>query len=818
MKILKFGGSSLATAERIRSVTRIVAAARSEGPLAVVVSAFGGVTDALIAAADTASRREAHYRKAWEALRERHLTAIRELDLGHGALAERLGSMLEDLRDLLHGVYLLRETSPRTLDGILSYGERLSSEVVAASLRAAGLEGRAWDARQLIVTDDSFGNAVVDLDATYPKVRTALDRDEVAVITGFVAATPSGCTTTLGRGGSDYTAALVGAAVAAEAVELWTDVDGVMSADPRAVPDAFPLPRLSYAELMELSHFGAKVVYPPSVHPARSLGIPLVIKNTFNPAAPGTLVTETAPADELPIRGISAIHHVALMRLEGDGMVGVPGIAMRLFGALARSGVSVILISQSSSEHSICFAVSPEDAARARSAVEKELALERQAGMVDAMVVEAEQSVIAVVGEQMRQRPGLAAKVFGVLGKQEISIRAIAQGSSELNISLVIDQNDKVKALAAIHDAFFAPRERRIDVALVGVGHVGGALLEQLSEASQLDDSEAQQIRVVALANSRRLLIDGAGIDGAGIDLDQWRPDLEKAEAFDLQRLVEFLRHGTGDRVLIDCTASEALGDSFEALLASGVSVIAANKLPFVGKAEGFERLRAAARASGSALLHEATVGAGLPVLSTLEDMVRSGDRVVRIEGVLSGSVNAILESLADGEAFSRAVAEARRQGLTEPHPWQDLSGGDVARKLCILSRLSGRPVEMEDIHVEPVIAGDWSELEPEAFLRELERIDADLQQQSDTAKAGGKRLRYLAALDEHGARVALTAVPADHPAYHLAGADNLVAFTTERYRTAPLVLRGPGAGPAVTAAGVFANLLRFVDRRRYKN
>ncbi len=837
VKILKFGGSSLATPDRVRSVARIVGEARAEGPLAVVVSAFGGVTDALIAAADSASRHDEEYQEQWQALRKRHLDAVRELaapdpssanpivpDVDSGHLEGHLESLLEDLRDLLHGVFLLRETSPQTLDSVLSYGERMSSEVVAFSLRQAGFASRACDARRLIVTDDNFGNAQVDRETSYRKVSSELRNDvsrqdeshhdgEIAVITGFIAATPSGRTTTLGRGGSDYTAALIGAAVEAQAIELWTDVDGVMSADPRSVADAFPQPRLSYAELMELSHFGAKVVYPPSVHPARSLGIPLVIKNTFNPAAAGTLVTETAPPDDHPIRGISAIHHVALMRLEGDGMVGVPGIAMRLFGALARSGVSVILISQSSSEHSICFAVSPEDAKRARFAVEEELALERQAGIVDALIVEGDQSVIAVVGEQMRQRPGLAGRLFGVLGEHDISVRAIAQGSSELNISLVIDQANKAAALSVIHHAFFAPRLRRVALAVVGVGHVGGAFLEQLrAVAKNLQEREGLDLRVVALCNSRRMLIDPSGTDLTG-----WRQGLEgqQSDPLDDERFRAALSEVVGaQRVLIDCSASDRMGPSFEGLLKAGVSVVAANKLPFAGDAELFERLRSAASVGRCSLLHEATVGAGLPVLSTLADVIRSGDHVVRIDGGLSGSVNAVLEDLAGGKLFSQALRDAHRKGLTESHPWQDLSGGDVARKLCILGRLAGRTLEMQDIEVEPVVRGDWGNMSLDAFWAALPEVDDKLRRLSDEAITRGHRLRYVASLDETGARVTLATVPPEHPAHGLAGADNLVAFTTARYCDSPLVLRGPGAGPEVTAAGVFADVLRAIDRR----
>ncbi len=813
MKILKFGGSSLADADCIRRVTTIVGEARGEGPVAVVVSAFGGVTNTLLATAESASRREDEYLDRWSAFSARHQGTVRDLaPPAAEALLASVDQKLEDLKDLLQGVLLLREASPRTLDAVLSYGERLSSEIVAAGLRGAGLPARACDARRLIVTDDAFGSAQVDLEASYEKIRAELGDDaDIAVVTGFVAATADGQTTTLGRGGSDYTAALLGAAVDADAIELWSDVDGMMSADPRLVAEAFPQPRLSYAELMELSHFGAEVVYPPTIHPARSRRIPLWIKNTFNPTAPGTRVTEEAPPGKHPIRGISAVNQVTLMRLEGDGMVGVPGIAQRLFGALARRDVSVILISQSSSEHSICFAVSPGDTQAARAAVERELALERQAGIVDELIIEADQSVIAAVGEQMRGRPGLAGQLFGVLGRHGVNVRAIAQGSAELNLSLVVDRADQATALNAIHGAFFSPRRRQVTLAVAGVGQVGSALLSQLrSAAGELALKEELEIKVVGVCNSRRMLL-----DSSGVELDDWRQRLDEGEALDADRLYGLLRESAGTRrILVDCTASEDLGLGYGGLLHAGVSVVAANKVPFSAASSLYRHLLDAAERGGANLLHEATVGAGLPVLSTLGDLIRSGDRIERIDGVLSGTVNAVLDLLAAGETLSQAVRAAHAAGLTEPHPWDDLSGRDVARKLCILSRLAGRELELSDVEVEPVItSGDWSTMDLETFWDRLPEVDGDFQRRRDEAATAGHRLRYVASLDDEGARVTLAAVPPDHPAHGLAGADNLVAFTTARYRQSPLVLLGPGAGPEVTAAGVFADILRAADR-----
>ncbi|MEM7354417.1 MAG: bifunctional aspartate kinase/homoserine dehydrogenase I [Acidobacteriota bacterium] len=819
MKVLKFGGTSVATADSIRRVTGIISDARANGPIVVVVSALGGVTNGLIEAAEAASRHGDSYLEPWQSLRQRHLETIQELALPAAeTLSTRVNNLFDDLRDLLHGVYLLRESSPRTLDGILSYGERLAAAIVATSLNNEGIVATDCDAREMIVTDDTFGNAGVDTEVSNDKIRRRIHHERqsghVPVVTGFIAATHDGRTTTLGRGGSDYTAALLGAALDAQAIELWTDVDGVMSADPRLVDAAFPQPQLSYAELMELSHFGAKVVYAPSIHPARSRGIPLVIKNTFNPQTLGTRVSDEPATGTHPIRGISAINRVALMRLEGDGMVGVPGIAMRLFAALARRGVSVILISQSSSEHSICFAVAPGDADAASEAVHHEFRLERRAGIVDELIVERGQSIIAAVGEQMRRRPGLAGNLFEVLGIHGVNVRAIAQGSSELNISLVIDQSDEVTALNAMHGAFFKPRLRRAVLAIIGTGRVGSALLEQLRDArDKLAEREYLDIRVVALAGSRRMVL-----DADGVDLEGWRGRLEgEAEALDRERLSDLLlADRDAQRILIDCTASDDLATWYGQLLEAGCSVVAANKKPFAGPFRVFQALHEAADRGRASLYHEATVGAGLPVLSTLTDLNLTGDRVERVDGVLSGTVNAVLDRLAGGESFSQAVRGAHADGLTEPNPWEDLSGGDVARKLCILSRLTGGEIELDDIDVEPVLAGDdWSTMDIEAFWDALPRVDEAFGQRLREANEAGCRLRYVASFDSDGARVALQAVPPEHPAHSLKGADNLVAFTTERYRDSPLVLRGPGAGPAVTAGGVFADILRAIDRRR---
>lgn len=839
VRILKFGGTSVATADAVGRVVEIVRRSRHEASPVVVVSALGGVTRTLVELADDASRRSEGWEESFGALRRRHFDLVSELGLDAAEPPlDALRPLFDELHELLRGVHLLREVSPRAGDGIVSYGERLSSRIVAAALADAGVAARPVDARRLVVTDDTFGRAVVEKEATYENLRRELSdaSSSVPVVTGFLGATAEGHTTTLGRGGSDYTAALVGAALGAAAIELWTDVDGVLSADPRQVPGAFLQPELSYAELMEMSHFGAKVVHPPSIHPARAAGIPLWIRNTFHPEAAGTVVrervaeepaespaddstedpAEAAARDRAPIRGITSIPRVALLRLEGDGMVGVPGIAQRLFGALAGRRVSVILISQSSSEHSICFAVAPEDAETARRAADGEFELERRLGLVDPLVVETDHSVLAAVGEEMAHRPGIAGRLFGVLGEHGVNVRAIAQGSSELNVSLVVESRDEARAVRAIHGAFFHPQRRRVEISLAGVGRVGGAFLEQLAAARRdLYDDEGLDLRLRAVATSRRMLIPEADPESEGLDPETVRgsfgdptatTDLD-ADAF-LDAVAEATARPPGRRIFVDATAAE-IGPWYPRLLRRGVAVVAANKKPLSASLSDYREILQAARRGRTSLLFEATVGAGLPVVSTLRQLRRTGDVVHRIDAVLSGTLNAVLDRMSAETTFSAAVRSAYDDGLTEPHPYDDLSGLDVQRKLLILARLLDREIEPEEVEVEALLDADpWSGLDVDELWERLPELDERYEARREEAEAAGKVLRYVASLGADGARVGLEAVGPEHAAHGLRGPDNLVAFHSARYDVTPLVVRGPGAGPPVTAAGVFADVL----------
>ena len=809
VRILKFGGTSLADAGRIATVVEIVAERAAQGPTVVVVSALAGVTNDLAGAAAAAQRRDPSYTATCDAIGRRHEDAANTLtsETDCSDVCEAVERSVGDLRDILHGVRLVRECSPRTLDSLLCYGEILSATLVVAALRHAGVDAEFRDARRVIVTDARFGGARVDRATTAARVREQLaDLATLPVIPGFVAGTRRGETTTLGRGGSDYTAVLIGAALDAEAVEIWSDVDGVMSADPRVVPGAFSIPALSYDELMELAHFGARVVYPPAVHPARERGVPLVIRNTLNREFPGTRVVREAPPFEgHPVRGIASINDVTMLRLEGDGMAGSPGIAARLFGALGSSGINIILISQASSERSICFAVEPGHEECAKEAVEAEFALELRADLVDELVVEEHRSVIAAVGEGMRETPGIAGRLFNILGRSGVNVQAIAQGSSELNISLVVAGDDKETALRAIHDAFFLPGTHAVQLFLAGVGRVGSALLEQIGTRSDRPDADrVPRIAVVGLANSR-----AAVVEPAGIDLVSWRDRLKQGTG-DLEGMIDVaVRSRHPRRIFVDCTASDGPAKHYERLLHSGVPVVAANKRAVAGPgAEYRDLIRAAS--DGVGLYVATTVGAGLPILRPIGDLVATGDTVRRIEGVLSGTLTFLFDRVMKGDPLSAIVRQAFERGFTEPDPREDLAGTDVARKLVILARTAGIDVEPEDVKVEPVLpAARWSDLSLSDFWDALPEMDDRFNRKRAEAAERGTRLCYLAAIQHNTASVGTREIGPEHLCWGLTGTDNLVAIYSDRYSATPMVVRGPGAGPEVTAAGVFADILR---------
>jgi len=815
MKVLKFGGSSVGTPERIKGLISILKKYHDRGDqFTVVFSAFSGVTDSLLDMSRLAASGNETWKEAFEKFAQRHQAAIAELVTGaeQAQIAAEMERSHQSLANMLSGVYLVREASPRTMDYVVSFGERSSAFIIAAALRQAGIPASFLDARKVIKTNDNFVNAKVDFAATYPLIaKHYAENIDIQVVTGFIGSTADGLTTTLGRGGSDYTAAIIAAGLDAAIIEIWTDVDGVLTADPRKVRKAFTIPKMTYAEAMEMSHFGAKVIYPPTLQPALQKRIPLYIKNTFNPDFEGTYISEKSSQSEHPVTGISSINKVAMLTLQGGGMFGVPGIAGRLFGSLAKSGISVILITQGSSEHSITFAIPPEVAKKAKQQVEAEFEYEIEKGLVEPLKIEENLSVIAIIGENMRYRPGISGRMFQALGKNGVNVVAIAQGSSELNISVVVSASDEAKAMNALHEAFFLSDTKELHLFMVGVGLIGSTLIEQIREqAAFLKEKRGLELKIVGLTNSTKMLF-----DEGGIDLANWKELLsEKGEKLSLPQFVERMKGlNLSNSIFVDNTASAELPQFYEEILGSSISISTPNKQATSGPYEQYQRLKAVAARRGVPFLYETNVGAGLPVIGTLEDLITSGDRILKIEGVLSGTMSFIFNNFKPGDRFSAIVREAKRLGYTEPDPRDDLGGADVRRKLLILGREAGLPLEASDVRIESILpqaAQDAPSVD--AFFAELEKADAHFEKMAADAAAEGKSLRMIASLDKatNEATIGLRAVDASHPFYSLSGSDNMIVFTTERYKERPLVVRGPGAGAAVTAAGVFAEVVRI--------
>jgi aspartokinase/homoserine dehydrogenase 1 len=822
MLVMKFGGTSVGSPEAIEKIMGILKGPEyaGQGGL-VVVSAFSKVTDGLIDLARRAASGDPSWGEGAEKLRRRHLDTASAFLSGEAlrAAGEELDGSFEELLRILGGIAVVRELSGRTLDYVMSFGERLSAALLARIFSARGLAAEYLDARPLILTDGEHGKARYLPGESAARIQ-AFFRGRggkgLFVATGFIASGKGGITVTLGRGGSDLSASIFGAALGAKLVEIWTDVDGIMTADPRLVKNAFLIDRLSYEEAMELSHFGAKVIYPPTIRPALEQGIPIRIRNTFNPSCPGTAVIGGAAPGDYPIRGISSMNDVVLIRLQGPGMVGVAGFASRLFGALARRKINIILITQSSSEYSICFAVLPADADAAGEAIREEFGREIGAAAIEAPVAERGLSIIAVVGSRMKSASGVSGKFFHALGRNGINVIAIAQGSSEINISAVISAQDEAKALNAVHEAFFLSALRSVNLFLTGTGLIGGTLLEQLAKHREiLADAHQIRINLAGAANSQRMVFlppEGSkGLDPRGIKA-LLAGGGEGTENFDLSRFIERMKAlNLPNTAFCDCSASEEVSSRYAEILRAAIPIVTPNKRANSGSLEYYKTLTGFSRDRGIPYLYETTVCAGLPVISTLRDLALSGDRVRRIEAVLSGTLSYIFNSYDGSKPFSALVREAKAKGYTEPDPRDDLNAMDVARKALILARECGMALEFSAVEIEPLLPpACFQAADLESFFTELEKSDGAFERRRAAAAAGGKVLRYLALIEEGSARISLRAEGAESPFRSLKDSDNIVVITTDRYSSLPMVIKGPGAGAQVTAGGVFADIVRI--------
>ncbi|RYU95751.1 bifunctional aspartate kinase/homoserine dehydrogenase I [Emticicia agri] len=812
MKVLKFGGTSVGTVESINQVIQIIKENLDEGrKIAVVYSAMGGVTNRLIEIGKMASQSDSEYLEQLKTVEERHFNAIRGLiDIKNqsGAIAKVKG-LFNELEDLLRGVYLIKELSLRTLDLIVSFGERLSTIVITETLKNRGIDAEFLDARKVVKTNDVFGYADVNFELTNELIRKHFAQtNKLQCITGFIGSTIDGVTTTLGRGGSDYSGSIFGAALNAAVIEIWTDVNGMMTADPRKVKNAFTIPTITYAEAMELSHFGAKVIYPPSLTPAFYKSIPIRVLNTFNHKHPGTFISKTAETKEYSITGISSIDDIALVNLQGGGMIGVAGISAKLFSILAKNKISVILISQASSEHSICFAVDPKSAYGVKEILEEGFATEISQGLLDNISIEQNLSVLAVVGEGMKSSSGISGKLFSVLGKNGINVVATAQGSSELNISVVIYKKDIGKALNAIHETFFQVDGLTLNLFLVGAtGLIGSTLLRQIREQRDyLKSRKNLNIRLVGITNTRKMLL-----EEGGISLENWKEELlENGEIANIGSFVSDVQDlNMPYSVFVDCTADKNIVQYYYSLLSASVSIVTPNKVANSGKFDQYFMLQKAAQKHGVKFLYETNVGAGLPIINTLQGLITSGDKIHSIEAVLSGTLAYIFNNFKAGDRFVDVVREAKAKGYTEPDPRDDLSGQDVARKILILSRECGLKLEPDDVKIINLLNDACLQAKTvDEFFVELEKDNERFERLLADAEAKDEVLRYIATLDDDKVTIELKTVGRKHPFFNLAGSENIVSFTTERYKHNPLVIKGPGAGAEVTASGVFADIM----------
>ena len=815
---MKFGGTSVGSVASILSLKKIVEAEAGRGPVIVVVSALDGITDKLLGMARMAMQGNEQWREEYDMVAERHHQMIDTIIADNGKrkdLLQRVDALLEQLQSICNGVFLVHDLSKKTEDAIVSYGERLSSNIVASLVEG----GQRMNSRDFIRTEKKQGKNVLDEALTTKLVREAFSplccnsvaaKGTVAVVPGFIARDrDSHETTNLGRGGSDYTAAIIAAALDAEILEIWTDVDGFMTADPKVIQSAYTINELSYVEAMELCNFGAKVVYPPTIYPVCIKHIPIRVKNTFNPTHPGTLIKDKIDDDLKPIKGISSIKGTTLITVTGLSMVGVIGVNRRIFTTLANQGISVFMVSQASSENSTSIGVRDEDADAAVKVLNEEFAKEIATGAMFPMQAESGLATIAIVGENMKHTPGIAGKLFGTLGRSGISVIACAQGASETNISFVVESRFLRKSLNVLHDSFFLSEYKVLNLFICGTGTVGGMLLEQLRTQQQvLMQNKRLKLNVVGISD-----VDNFVLDREGIDLNNYETALRAGEPANTERMRdEIVKMNIFNSVFVDCTASRQIAALYQTFLEHNISVVAANKIAASSDYASYQKLRQTARDRGVWFRYETNVGAGLPIIGTINDLCNSGDKILKIEAILSGTLNFIFNEIAADVPFSETVRRAKEQRYSEPDPRIDLSGTDVIRKLVILTREAGYKVEQEDVEKHLFVPDSYFEGSLEDFWKRLPELDADFEARRKVLEKEGKRWRFVATMENGKTNVALKEVPSSHPFYSLEGSNNIVLLTTERYKEYPMLIQGYGAGAAVTAAGVFANIMSIAN------
>ena len=810
MKVLKFGGTSVGSVKSILSLKRIVENEAKHQPVVVVVSALGGITDKLLATSRLARIGDDQWKEEFDSMVNRHhkmIDTIIDDTKAREDLFNTVDALLEQLRSIYFGVYLIHDLSEKTQDAIVSYGERLSSNIVATLIR-----GAKWlDSREFIKTERKNNKHVLASELTNKLVRDAFaDLSRITIVPGFISMDKDNDeTTNIGRGGSDYTAAIIAAALDAEVLEIWTDVDGFMTADPRIIKTAYTINELSYVEAMELCNFGAKVVYPPTIYPVCVKNIPIKVKNTFNPEAPGTIIKNKIDNDRKPIKGISSINGTTLITVTGLSMVGVIGVNRRIFTALADEGISVFMVSQASSENSTSIGVRDEDAPEAVNVLNAEFAKEIETGAMFPMHAESGLATIAIVGENMKHTPGIAGKLFGTLGRSGISVIACAQGASETNISFVVNSKHLRKSLNVLHDSFFLSEYKVLNLFICGVGTVGGKLIEQIrSQYDELKERSRLKLNVVGIASSRNAIF-----SRDGLDLADYRELLKEAEPSDPNKLREsVLGMNIFNSVFVDCTASKDVAELYQTFLEHNISVIAANKIAASSDYESYLKLKRTALTRGVKFRFETNVGAGLPIIGTINDLRNSGDRILKIEAVLSGTLNFIFNEIAADVPFSETVRRAKEQGYSEPDPRIDLSGKDVIRKLVILTREAGYKVEQDDVEKHLFVPDEYFVGSVDDFWEKLPALDAAFEKRRAVLEKENKRWRFVAKMEGGRTSVSLQEVGSTHPFYNLEGSNNIVLLTTERYKEYPMQIQGYGAGASVTAAGVFANIMSIAN------